>query len=324
MLLFCLVLLSLGLLFASFLCSITEVTLLSLNPLDLKLKHSRGAASAGRWLALKGKIERPIAAILVFNTLFNTGLAPLTGALFVEQFGSKWLWLYSVVLTVAIIFLGELAPKILGVHHTHRLAGPLLGPLEWMIRLTHPLLALMDRFCELLKPRKVVKKKSNDHIMDIITLVEAARAEQSIHSREEIIIIHAATLSARRVHTVMVPSAAIVLFDQRKSLIDNVRDAGPKLHRSYPVSSDGSLQGITGYIRVRDAFVNHLLHSETSDWQDKVRPLLSISDKASITQLLASFLENCEIAAVVHNAEGSTIGWITMDDVTETLMGSRY
>jgi CBS domain containing-hemolysin-like protein len=323
MLLICLVLLSLGLLFASFLCSITEVTLLSLNPLDLKLKHSRGAPSAGRWLALKGKIERPIAAILVFNTLFNTGLSPLTGALFVQEFGSKWLWLYSVTLTIAIIFLGELAPKILGVHYTQRLAGPLLRPLEWMIRLTHPLLTLMDRFCEILKPKQVAKKKSNDHIMDIITLVEAARAEQSIHSREEIIIIHAATLSARRVHTVMVPSAAIVLFDERKSLVENVRDAGPKLHRSYPVSSDGTLQGITGYIRVRDAFVNNLLNEETGDWRHKIRPVLTTPDKSSITQLLASFLENREIAAIVQNNEGNTIGWITMDDVTETLMGSR-
>jgi len=322
MLLLSLVVLSLGLLLSSFLCSITEVTLLSLNPLDLKLKHSRGAVSAGRWLALKSKIERPIAAILVFNTLSNTGIATLTGAIFVEKFGNQWLWLYSVILTIAILFFGELAPKILGVHHAQRLAGPLLRPLEWMLYIAHPLVGLMERFCERLKPKLVSRKKSSDHIMDIITLVEAARAEQSIHSREEIIIIHAATLSARRVHTVMVPAAAIVLFDERKSLLENVRDAGPKLHRSYPVSSDGTLQGITGYVRVRDAFVNHLLNEENGHWRDKVRPLLTIPDKSSITQLLASFLENREIAAIVQNNEG-TIGWITMDDVTETLMGSR-
>jgi len=323
MLLASLVLLILAILAISFVCSMTEAVLLSLNPLELRLEQSKGAAGASRWLALKSRIERPIAAILVFNTGANTGLATLAGAIFIQLFGAEWLWLFSLALTLTILFGGEMAPKIIGVHHAARFAGPLLLPLEWMLWIGHPLISLMEKFCERLKSKSPAKSNSSDHIMDIITLVQAAKAEQAIHNREEIIIIHAATLSARRVRTVMVPTPAVKVFDLRKSLLENVQQAAKKLHRSYPVSADGLLGEVTGYIRVRELFVHNLTGENPSNWQALVRPVLKINGKASLTQLLAAFLENREIAALVYSDEGANIGWVTLDDVTETLMGAR-
>lgn len=323
MLLVSLILLIALILAVSFLCSMTEAVLLSLNPLELRMEQSKGTAGAERWLALKNRIERPIAAILVFNTGANTGLATLAGAIFIQRFGADWLWLFSCILTIAILFGGEMAPKIIGVHHAARFAGPLLRPLEWMLKIGYPLVSLMETFCERLKSKTPVKSNSSDHIMDIITLVQAAKAEQAIHNREEIIIIHAATLSARRVRTVMVPSPAVKMFDVRKTLLENVRDAGEKLHRSYPVSSDGTLEGVEGYVRVRELFVHNLTGDDPLNWQGSIRPVLRINGKASLTQLLAAFLEDREIAALVLSDDGTHIGWVTLDDVTETLMGAR-
>lgn len=41
---------------------------------------------------------------------------------------------------------------------------------------------------------------------------------------------------------------------------------------------------------------------------------------ASLTQRLAALLENRGIATLVQSDDGSHIGWITLDDVTEALM----
>ncbi|OYW77382.1 MAG: hypothetical protein B7Z37_04440 [Verrucomicrobia bacterium 12-59-8] len=307
----------------SFVCSVTEAILLSLNPLALRLQEKKGSTVSGRWLKLKNNIERPISAILVFNTLANTGLATLAGAISAEVFGSDWLWLFSVIISVLVLFGGELAPKIIGVHHAERFAPRLIGPLTVMLWLCHPLVVLMENFCALLK-RTADTRTQSDQIMDIITLVQAAKAEQLLHSREEIIIIHAATLSARRVKTAMVPHEAVKVFDSRLSLLDNVKAAGGKLHRSYPVSNDGTLAHVTGYIRVRELFVQNLTSSEKADWQQLVRPALHIDGKASLTQLLALFLDKQEVAAIVDSADGSVHGWITMDDVMKILMGARF
>ena len=307
----------------SFVCSLTEAVLLSLNPLALRLQEKKGAENSGRWLKLKNQIERPVSAILVFNTLANTGLATLAGAIFVNVFGSEWLWLFSVIISVLVLFGGEMAPKIIGVHHAERFAPKLIGPLVWMMRLCHPLVLLMEKFCERIKRTSADGRTQSDHIMDIITLVQAAKAEQLIHTREEIIIIHAATLSARRVKTAMVPREAVKVFDSRLSLLENVKAVGDKLHRSYPVSPDGTLDCVTGYVRVRELFVQNLITPEASDWTQLIRPALRIDGKVSLTQLLALFLDKQEVAALVDTPDGSLHGWITMDDVMKVLMGAR-
>ncbi len=309
----------------SFVCSLTEAVLLSLNPLALRLqqKKENGLGVAGQWLALKNNIERPVSAVLVFSTLANTGLATLAGAIFVNVFGEQWLWLFSLLISVAVLFGGELAPKIFGVHHAERLAPRLIRPLQWMLWLCHPIVAVMERFCERLKTKAGEEKASSAQIMDIITLVQAAKAEQLLHNREEIIIIHAATLSARRIKTAMVPREAVRVFDRSKSLLENVQAAQPKLHRSYPVSEDGSMDRIVGYVRVRELFVHNLLDGADTDWTRLIRPVLHIDRKASLTQLLALFLERQEVAALVDDASGAIQGWITMDDVMKVLMGAR-
>ncbi len=319
----CLLLLSATVLGISFFCSLAEAVLLSLNPLQLKLQEQRGLHQAARWLTLKNRIERPISAILIFNTLANTGLASLSGAVFASIYGSDWLWAYSVLMTLAVLFGAEMTPKILGVHHAERLAPSLIRPLMAMLFICHPLVAVMEKFCEKLKTGTGEKKGPSDHIMDIITLVQSARAEQLLHNREELIIIHAATLSARRVKTAMVPYDEVKVFDQRLTLKENVLAAGPRLHRSYPVSADGTLERITGYIRVRELFVQNLLDAASADWRQLIRPALYIDGKASLTQLLALFLDRQEVAALVDTPNERTIGWITLDDVTQVLMGAR-
>lgn len=307
----------------SFVCSLTEAVLLSLNPLDLQVQEKKGIAKASRWLAMKQHIERPISAILVFNTLANTGLATLAGAQFSTVYGAEWLWVFSVFMTVAVLFGGEMAPKIIGVHYARELAPKLISPLTWMLRICHPIVLLMVKFCERLKSKSQGTRTQSDRIMDIITLVESARAEQLLHNQEEIIMIHAATLSARRVKSAMVPGEAVKIFHTGVSLADNVRAQETKLHRSYPVSPTGTLDNVGGYVRVRELFVQNIIESPEKHWQDLVRPALHISSTASLTQLLALFLEKHEVAALVDGPDGSTIGWITMDDVMKVLMGAR-
>lgn len=313
----------LAVLAVAFFCSLTEAVLLTLNPLALRLQEKKGSVVSGRWLGLKNQIERPVAAILIFSTLASTGLATLSGAIFVDVFGAEWLWLFSVIISGFVLFGGEMAPKIIGVHHAERLAPKLIVPLTWMLRLCHPMVLLMEKFCERLKSGAGERRSQSDHIMDIITLVQAAKAEQLIHTREEIIIIHAATLSARRVKTAMVPHEAVKVFDTRLSLLENVKAAGEKLHRSYPVSPDGTLARVMGYVRVRELFVQNLATPDAADWTQLIRPALYIDARASITQLLALFLEKQEVAALVDSPDGGVLGWITMDDVMKILMGAR-
>jgi CBS domain containing-hemolysin-like protein len=309
----------------SFVCSLTESVLLSLNPLRLAVRSNEGRNNATRWLAMKNQIERPVSAILAVNTLANTGLATLAGAVFVSVFGSHWLWLYTIVITLLILFGTEILPKIYGVQNSEKLAPLLIGPLTAMLWLCHPIVVVMNWMCEKLKMDSATQaeRRASSHIMDIIALTQAAKSQQLLHNREEIIIIHAATLSARRVKTAMVPGESVMVFQERQTLLENVHTVGPKLHRTYPVSVDGTLNNISSYVRIRELFAANLTTTGQATWMEFKRPALRIRDTASLTQLLALFLEKNEIAALVEDAQKRIVGWITMDDVVKVLMGQR-
>lgn len=316
----CLVVLSLGTLVISGFCSLTEATLLSLNPLWLKSRDPEVMPSAKAWLDLKQRIERPISAILIANTLANTGLPTVAGAIFLRLFGVEWLWAFSLALTVSVVIFGELAPKILGVRLAPRLAPRLLRPLRLAMALFGPVAALAQRVSDGLSPKRT-EPPVDSPIMDIITLTQAAKAEDAIHDREEIIIIHAATLSARRVSASMTPADAVKVFDARLTLRENLAAFGGFVPRACPVSEDGTLAGARGYVRLRELLAADCLLGDSEDWRARVRPVPVVLAGDSLTHLLAEFLEGETVAALVRDKHGRNTGWITMDDVTRVLMG---
>jgi CBS domain containing-hemolysin-like protein len=315
-----LVLLSLGTLGISAFCSLAEATLLSLNPLWLKSRDAAVMPTAKAWLDLKQRIERPISAILVANTLANTGLPTIAGAIFLKLFGVQWLWAFSLSMTIAVVVFGELAPKIIAVKRAPELAPKLLLPLRLVMRIFGPVAALAQRFSDRFNSGPE-KDRAGSPIMDIITLTQAAKAEDAIHGREEIIIIHAATLSARRVSASMTPADSVKVFHSGKSLRGNLASFNGFIPRACPVSDDGTLDTVRGFVRIRELLAAECLSEASFDWRDRILPVPVVGARDSLTHLLAEFLESDSVAALVRDKEGRNVGWVTMDDVTRILMG---
>lgn len=73
----------------------------------------RGQRMGRLFRKYKKHIEKPIAAVLGLNTIANTGGATLAGALLMAAFGSHWLWLFTVAITLAMLFFSEILPRTL-------------------------------------------------------------------------------------------------------------------------------------------------------------------------------------------------------------------
>jgi Mg2+/Co2+ transporter CorB len=112
----------------SFLCSLLEATLLSLDSIHLETRKRQGHRYAAIWLGMKQRIDRPIAAILILNTVAHTGGATVAGGAFDKVYGDQWIWVFSLFFTIVILFATEIFPKVIGVSHNERLA-PVLAPI---------------------------------------------------------------------------------------------------------------------------------------------------------------------------------------------------
>jgi len=129
----------------SFLCSIFESVLLSIGPAQVEALASAGKRSGRLLKDFKRRIDVPLAAILIVNTIAHTIGATVAGASYVNVFNEQTLWLFSIVFTTAVLLFTEIIPKTLGVTYAQTLAAPVAYSIHVLTLVLRPLVALAGR-----------------------------------------------------------------------------------------------------------------------------------------------------------------------------------
>ena len=126
----------------SFICSILEAVLLSVNMPYISLLEEKRPKAALLLRKHKQHIEKSIASILILNTLAHTFGAAGVGAQAEVIFGSTSVFYISVVLTLAILFLSEIIPKTIGTLYWKELAPGASYAINFFIWLTYPVIII--------------------------------------------------------------------------------------------------------------------------------------------------------------------------------------
>ncbi len=300
----------------SFICSLAEAVLLSVNPLRMEALHQEGKAYAGTWLRLREQVGRPIAAILILNTVAHTGGATVAGGEFADLYGERWLWLFSTVFTLVILLGTELLPKVLGVTHGERLARVVAPALA--VRLLHPLIELTERFSRLFGgDRETVAKVS---VADLQTLTRAAHADGTLAAEQAGIISKAVRLRELKVRDVMVAREWIVFLRRSVSLRESFTLARGNMHTRYPVSETDDADGIAGYVNIKEVavFADRL---DAVSIDSFLRSVLFVGPDADLNTMLELFIARRHHLAIVKGKNGAVLGMVTLEDLIEELAG---
>ncbi|MBX3745392.1 MAG: HlyC/CorC family transporter [Verrucomicrobiae bacterium] len=301
----------------SFLCSLLEATLLSLDDIHLETRRKEGHRYAAIWQGMKRRIDRPIAAILILNTVAHTGGATVAGSAFDEIYGDEWIWVFSVIFTAIVLIGTEIIPKILGVSYSDRLAPVLAPVLALMTTLLTPVIAVTEW---LARPFKAKGGKRRMSLADLRTMAELAEDQRVIGVEEEAIIINATKLRQVTVASVMMPADRIVMFDVRQPNISNFETAASSLHTRYPVTRDGTVDGIAGYVNFKE-LVAMMPSRREAEIERFTRPLIRVAASASLNDALRSLLGRREHMALVEDERHRIVGLLTIEDLMEELLG---
>ena len=304
-------------LITSFFCSLTESILLSLNPLTInKLKkHQPHAAEA--WTRMKRNIGRPIAAILILNTIANIGGATVAGGAFTEIFGKHSLWIFSTLFTLTILLGTEILPKIIGVTFRDKLAPFVAQPLATVTNLLRPLIYVIETMF-----RRLSREHEGDQITtaDIITLASIARSGRVIGLEQENIIINAIRLNHTTVERVMIPSGQVD-FIHDTDHIDVILDKALQSGRTrYPITSTGQSSDISHFINIKG--VLPLLKGQSGQLTLQRRPLLNVHANDTLISALKIMLTNHQHMLAVLGKNNKCVGIITLEDISAELLGA--
>ena len=148
----------------SFLCSIFESVLLSIRPAQVEILVNEGRRAGRLMKGFKERIDVPIAAILIVNTVAHTIGATVAGASFVDVFSAQSLWIFSTVFTIAVLLLTEIIPKTLGVAFANVLATPVAHAVHWLTVVLGPLVTVASKISRAIRGSKKVQATSVEEI----------------------------------------------------------------------------------------------------------------------------------------------------------------
>ena len=138
--------------FISAQCSLYEATLYStrLGTLEAAKLKARTKKLALMMIQMKKQISVPIAAILILNTIANTAGATIAGMYAHKTLGTALVPVFSVVFTLAILFLAEIIPKTMGAVYWRTLWPVIVWPLTAMKYPLYPIIWVTEKFSEFL------------------------------------------------------------------------------------------------------------------------------------------------------------------------------
>ena len=307
-----------ALILASGLFSGSEIALFSISRArarGLLEDRRRGAVALVR---LKSDPERLLVTLLIGNNVVNIGAASVATQAATQAFGSAGVGIATGVMTLLILFFGEIVPKSFAARNAEQIAlaiapfflalqlflSPASLPFVWLTQLVVPERTQLPSVTE----------------TEIRNLTEMGHKRGAIDEHERQLIERAFLLDTTKAWQVMTPRVEMFTWPENEKLTA----IGPELpdvpFSRVPIHG-GSLDDITGVLYVRDVYQRLARGAEGLRLTDIARDAFFVPASISLVQLLAEFRARRMHLAVVVDEHGGTDGIVTLEDVLEELVG---
>jgi CBS domain containing-hemolysin-like protein len=302
----------------SFLCSLLEAAVLSSRTATLTERKRGGSKGAGLLLELKRtRIDDAISSILILNTVANTLGATMAGAQAAIVFGSAWVGVFSGVFTFLILVLSEIIPKTLGAVYAAPLSGAVGRILGLLTRIMTPLLFLSRAITRALTKGQ----KSELSRGELSVLISVASRDGAITRDESSMLANLLRFREVQVEDVMTPRTVAFMLPAEATVEDLLTQPEAEVFSRIPLFQDDR-DNVVGYVLQRDVLRDVARDSHLGQQLEKYqRPIQYIPELASVESALRQILERREPIAMVTDEHGGVAGLVTLEDLTETILG---
>ncbi len=302
----------------SFLCSILESVLLSVNMSYVSVLEKE-RPNIGKLLKLhKLNINKSIASILILNTIANTLGAAAVGAQASKIFGNDAVVYVSIVLTFAILFLSEIIPKTIGAIYWKQLAPLSAQIIRIFIWVTYPII-----LTTLFVTNKISKGNEDAHSLTKEELLESmllSEDEGVIDEKESDVIENILNLDNIKVGEVLTPRSVVFALDETMSIKEVIEKEESIFKFSRIPVYKGSIEDVTGIVLTKKIFRQALLDDSVSIGSIK-KDMFSINENVPVSKALDLFISKKEHMFLVMDNYDQTEGIITLEDCVETILG---
>jgi putative hemolysin len=252
--------------------------------------------------------------------------APLAGWLRGLTGWSGWVDFASAALvltgvTLALLWLGELLPKRIGLAYPERIVRLAARPLRIWTTLSGPLVRSLDRLADLTAARLKLQPAAMDSVSedDVKLLVREGGKSGALLPEESEMVEAVLGLDRLRVRELMTPRNEIVWLDADTppdQLTGTILASG---HSHFPLFRSRR-DNLLGVIDLRD--VMRAIHAgESPDLVALAKPPVLVPPTQPVLLLLDTFRKATSTFAVVADEFGGITGVVTMYDAMQAIIG---
>ena len=305
--------------------SSSEIAMFSLAPHRVEAMVEDGLRGASTLQALKDDPHRLLVTILVGNNVVNIAMSSIaTGLLAIYVSGSVAVFVATFGITALVLLFGESAPKSYAVENTESWALRIAKPLELSEYLLFPLVVTFDYLTRQLNRvtggRSEIESTyvTREEIRDIIETGERAGVLEE-DEREMLQRIFRFTNTIAK--EVMTPRLDMEAVPVDASIDEAIQACVQSGHTRLPVY-DGSLDNVLGVVDVSDLVRDYTYgENDAVELEDLIEETLHVPESKNVDELLAEMRENRMHMVIVIDEFGTTEGMVTMEDVTEEIVG---
>jgi len=312
-----LVIIVLVMLAGSAICSGTETALFSVSLVRVRQLAQSKKPAALALLAIRQKMNRPIATVVIINNIFNIVGSMVIGSVAAKVFGDAWLGLFSAILTFLIIVFSEIVPKTLGERYAETLALSVAIPLKFLSVLFTPLVWLLEKVTT---PFTKGKKIPTTNEAEIRFLATIGFQEGVIENDEAEMIQRVFRLNDIMAADLMTPRVIITYLRGNSTLAEVKQEIISSQHTRIIVIED-SLDQVKGVV-LKDELLAAMIEGTTNQQVATLtRPVPFVPEMTKADKLLKAFQSRREHLMVVLDEYGGVSGVVTLEDVLEVLTG---
>lgn len=304
----------------SFACSVFEAVLLSVTPTYVeKLRKEGRARSAQAWGRLKGAMGRPLAAILILNTVAHTVGAAGVGAEAKVVFASVPVGVISGVLTLLILIFSEIIPKTLGATYWRRLAPPCGLMIVWLTRALHPFVWLSEKITEKLGHADPAEGSVSRE--EVVAMLELGAEGGALGRREMLVMRSLIRMRSMIARDIMTPRPVVLAVPEEVTAEEFLRkhEVGGRFSRIPVYGKDR--EDVTGYV-LRDEILAVRAEGRIDvKLRELRREILAVPETTRIWELFDDLLGRRDAIRLVRDEHGGFAGIVTTEDVVETILG---
>ena len=302
--------------------SASETAMMALNRYRLSHlvneKH-RGARKASRLLQ---RPDRLLGVILLGNNLLNFIAASFATVIGQRLLGVDWgPFVSAVVFTVIVLVFAEVSPKTVAAQRPETVAFPSSYLLQPLLKVLHPVVALINSMSNLVAAPMVASSKSESDDLSADELRTVVNERTALPRDRQSMLIGILDLERRTVNDIMVPRSEVVGIDLDDDLAQIAVAISESEHTRLPVYRDG-FNDVEGFLHLRRA-ARFLRQDEFTedDLKQEIEPPYFVPEGTPLHTQLVNFQKERLRIALVVDEYGEVQGLVTLEDILEEIVG---